>query len=129
MKLKLVRTHPKADYIIGDFYVDGALFSNSLERPWKNNETDISCIPIGIYNVQMLYSPHFNRDLPHLVDVPNRDHIMIHSCNFVHELLGCVGVGQNKIKGGLINSRDASDRLNIIITASSDPVTIEITNS
>ena len=40
-----------------------------------------------------------------LVDVPGRDAIQIHSANYVSQLEGCIALGMNKTKDGVIASR------------------------
>jgi len=65
----------------------------TLELPWKNNQHDISCIPIGSYDCQWTFSPHLNRYTYEVLNVPNREGIRIHSGNFVSDLLGCIALG------------------------------------
>ena len=89
------------------------------ELPWRDNAPDVSCIPIGTYEAILLYSPHFNRSLFHLQDVPGRSNCMIHPANWMGdaskglkcELEGCIALGlaQNEIGGqeGLISSQAA----------------------
>ena len=64
----------------------------TLELPDKGNQRSISCVPEGEYDVVKRTSPgrgeHF-----HIKDVPNRTWILIHSANFVEQLLGCIAVG------------------------------------
>lgn len=64
----------------------------TLELPDLNNQPLISCIPKGIYVVKKRYSPKFGMHL-HILDVPNRDYILIHRGNFVREILGCILIG------------------------------------
>jgi hypothetical protein len=56
-------------------------------------------IPVGIYDLNFTYSPHFNRVMPHII-VPSRDAaaggdagIRIHWANFPAQLEGCIAVG------------------------------------
>ena len=78
---------------MGKLLIEGEPFCETLELPWIENEPDISCIPVGIYLVKMLMSPHFKVPMPHFLDVPGRTFIEIHGANSVHDLLGCIGVG------------------------------------
>lgn len=105
MRIKVVRTYPKTDYIIGNMYVDGEWFCNTLERPWLNNQPQVSAIPTGTYIVYLTYSAKFSRILPLVMDVPRRSGIRIHAANKVSELQGCIAVGENKVKGMVLNSR------------------------
>lgn len=73
-----------------------------LERPWKNNEREISCIDLGLYPVEYRISP-LTKSLTkgkhektfEIMDVDGRDDIMIHIGNFVKNSLGCVLTGMS----------------------------------
>lgn len=64
----------------------------TLELPDLNNQSRISCIPKGEYEVikrnSAKYGDHF-----HILNVPNRSYILIHNANYVRQLLGCIAVG------------------------------------
>jgi len=64
----------------------------TLELPDKGNERRVSCIPEGEYEVIKRWSEKYG-DHFHILDVPNRDYILIHNANYVDQLLGCVAVG------------------------------------
>lgn len=64
----------------------------TLELPDKNNQSRISCIPCGEYEVIKRWSEKYGNHF-HILDVPDRDYILIHSANYFHQLLGCVAVG------------------------------------
>ena len=112
MKLELKRMFFKDTYTIGQLFVDGQYFCDTLEdvpRAVKvQNET---CIPTGDYQVSIDFSNRFQRDMPHVLDVPGFDGIRIHSGNTDKDTDGCILVGQNKIKGEVINSRDTFNKL------------------
>ena len=59
----------------------------------------------------MRYSPKYQKVLPLLLDVPNFTGIRIHSGNTQLDSLGCIIVGENKVKGRVINSRKTMDKL------------------
>lgn len=72
----------------------------TLELPWKNNENNISCIPSNsAYPCKYTRSNRLSEAAGHdvftyeILNVPHRTGIRFHSCNFVHQLLGCVGLG------------------------------------
>jgi len=67
--------------------------SLALERGWRNNENNVSCIPKGIYDVVLEYSPRFNQDLWEIKGVPNRSECKFHSANYWHQLNGCIALG------------------------------------
>ena len=64
----------------------------TLELPDRNNQRRISCIPEGEYTVIKRHSAKY-KDHFHILDVPNRDYILIHPVNYVRQLLGCIGAG------------------------------------
>lgn len=127
MILSIRRIFKKENYIIGDMFIDGQYFCDTLELPDKNNQPFISCIPVGEYDIKLSWSQHFQKDLPHVLNVPNRSNILIHPANHPKELLGCIAVGRNTIKGGLSESRFYSDMLNRLIANETDGVKLIIT--
>lgn len=62
----------------------------TLERPWLDNKTSISCIPKGTYKLAVTYSNKFKKDLIQILDVPNRAGIRIHPGNSIEDTTGCV---------------------------------------
>lgn len=50
------------------------------ELPWRENETNYSCIPAGRYTVTIRQSPRFGT-VYHLRDVEGRTYILMHSGN------------------------------------------------
>ena len=68
---------------LGTFAIPSVMFScYSLELPWKYNQTDISCVPDGIYRVVFEYSEHFKGRRYELKDVPERSECKFHKGNF-----------------------------------------------
>lgn len=105
MELLLKRIFKGPKYTIGKLYVDGKYFCNTLEDAVRKakipNET---AIPYGTYKVIVNMSPKFKRLLPRLLDVPGFDGILIHRGNTPSDTSGCILVGENKVKGRVINS-------------------------
>jgi hypothetical protein len=83
----------------------------TLERPWKNNVPNTSCVPKGIYRVHYSWSVKFLKYTYELLNIPNRSGIRIHSANFYSELLGCISLGtdysdiNHDTKLDILNSR------------------------
>lgn len=79
--------------VFGD---DGKLLfsSVSLERGWRNNEPNVSCIPPGEYPVKLEHSNRFKKKLWEIKDVPNRSECKFHAANYWFQLNGCVALGQ-----------------------------------
>jgi len=86
-----------------------------LNDPGEQKVYSQTCIPRGRYRVTMEMSPHFGRRLPYLHDVPGFTGILIHNGTNPGHTLGCVLVGENKVKGGLVNARHWSDLINKMI--------------
>ena len=89
MELELIRTYyPAATN--GKILHQDRLMMYSIELPWKNNHTRVSCIPEGKYELVKRWSPKFNRHLQ-IMNVPGREYILIHPANeALHELKGCI---------------------------------------
>ena len=67
--------------------------SLALERGWRNNENNVSCIPAGVYTCKLEYSNKFNKMLWEIKDVPNRAECKFHAANYWNQLNGCVALG------------------------------------
>ena len=65
----------------------------TLELPDLCNAKRKSCIPAGIYNVEIRRSKRFKLHF-HITNVENRDFILIHAGNYFTDILGCVLVGR-----------------------------------
>lgn len=72
----------------------------TIENPWKQNKTYVSCIPEGTYDLAMRVSPVVQRTSRgryeegwEVIDVPDRTYIMFHIANTADDVEGCIGVG------------------------------------
>ena len=68
-------------------------FVLTLERPWQENQTGVSCIPAGQYRCRRVRSPKFGITFE-VCDVPGRSHILFHAGNTLDETEGCILVGE-----------------------------------
>ena len=88
----------------------------TLELPWKNNQHQISCIPIGTYYVHKNNIPKFGKHL-YFTSVPNRSGILVHAGNYTSQILGCILVGStfadlnHDSTTDIINSRLTIDKI------------------
>lgn len=149
MELLLKRVAKKDTYTIGKLYVDGKYIADTLEDRDRGLRQDMSleeikkikvygqtAIPTGTYKIDMnTVSPKFkNRSwakpwegkLPRLINVPGYEGVLLHVGNQAQDSLGCVLVGQNKVKGQVINSTATFSKLMSILLKDRDNITITI---
>lgn len=123
MELRIKRKFLGENYTVGDLFVDGKFFCNTLEDAnrdinkngrFDNGETKVygkTCIPFGKYRIELKMSPRFKRLLPRLLNVPSFEGVLIHRGNTVSDTSGCVLVGMNTTKGKVVNSTVYEKRL------------------
>lgn len=99
MHIQILRQEHSDKQTLGYLYIidnEEILFScNTLELPWRDNQSNISCVPIGEYKCVLEYSDRFERDLWELKDVPNRSECKFHSANYFKQLNGCIALGDS----------------------------------
>jgi hypothetical protein len=106
MKAEIVRTYqPKQT--IGELLIDGTEFCKTLELKWLDNTRNKSCIPEGTYKVVKRLA-HEKRKYNHfhVLNVPDRSYILIHTGNYSRQILGCILVGDKHVdmdKDGLVD--------------------------
>jgi hypothetical protein len=139
MELILNRRFLGEDYTIGMLSIDGEYFCDTLEDKDRAltqatpldeiRKTKIpheTAIPTGVYKVIVNLSPAKKRLLPRLLDVPGFSGILIHRGNTKHDSSGCILVGENKVKGKVINSTQYEKRLVEILSETKENITIKI---
>ena len=122
MVLLLKRIYKGNKYTIGKLYIDGEWFCDTIEDVVRSLPKDCShtpkgrkceckekvygetAIPAGTYKVILSYSNRFKRILPELLNVPHFLGIRIHRGNTEQDSAGCIILGENKVKGKVINS-------------------------
>ena len=71
----------------------------TVERPWLNNERNVSCVPAGRYGLRktMFYrgtdSTTDDYEVYQLLNVPGRSLIKIHRGNTMLDVKGCIALG------------------------------------
>ncbi len=127
LDIEVIRKYFKDFYTIGKMYVNKEYHCDTLEDPVRdlsdiNHDGDFddngegkiygqTAIPYGTYRVLVNYSPKLKRRLPILLDVTGFTGIRIHSVNTAKNTEGCIGIGQNKSKGRLVNGPYYETRL------------------
>lgn len=100
----------------------------TLELPNKNNQKEVSCIPIGTYIVVPFNSPSKGKCFL-LKDVPNRSMIEIHKGNFYTDILGCILVGSKFTdinNDGLLDVVSSGITLDKLLNLAEDGFTLTI---
>jgi len=127
MEIVVDRRWKRDTYTIGNMYINGKFFSNTLEDKDRDLTSIMTleeigekkvygqtAIPIGTYEVKMTYSNRFNSrawgkkydgKVPELVNVKGFGGVRIHPGNKAADTLGCILVGKNSIKGMVTNSQ------------------------
>ena len=95
---------------------EGKIICLTIELPWKNNETKVSCIPEGKYFIKKRYSKKFQWHLE-VLDVQNRSFILFHPANnALQELNGCIAPVTKFSGPGLgLQSRNAFAKLKNLV--------------
>lgn len=130
MKLLLKRRYLGPDYTIGSLLVNGVKLCDVIEDKVRDHNMDgdlddpgeqkvfgETAIPYGVYDVDLTMSPKFKRVLPLIQNVPHFTGIRIHRGNTAKDSHGCPLVGENKVKGKVINSTKWELKLVEIILA------------
>lgn len=110
LNLRVERLWLNEDYTIGRMFIDDKYFCNTLEDKVRDltkekKVPEHTAIPYGKYKVVITYSAKFKKDLPLLLNVPYFEGIRIHAGNTADDSAGCILLGENKVKGKVLNSR------------------------
>ncbi len=138
MELLIKRIARRKDYTIGNLFVNGKLFCQTVEDrdrdlnrngKFDDGEAKVyaeTAIPNGRYRVTMkVQSPKFSQKagykwwcpdgrygmLPRLLDVPSFEGILIHAGSTARSSAGCIIVGRNTVVGGVTESMATCKRL------------------
>lgn len=127
MELLLKRIARKEKYTIGQLYIDGEYFCDTLEDTDRGLSQEaglavcrrkkipgVTAIPTGRYRVLTnVVSPRFSKfkqyefcggRLPRIINVPAFEGVLIHIGNYPKDTEGCVLVGRNTVKGAVMES-------------------------
>lgn len=82
---------------------DISFFCYTMEPPWRDNRTSVSCIPPGEYLVAIRHSPKYGK-IFHIKNVAGRSYVLIHGGNVGGDsekglkthTQGCILLGQKR---------------------------------
>jgi len=114
INLLIIRDTFTDESTIGELFVNGERFCDTLELPYKDNQRSISCIPAGEYKVRLRYARESaTRNYLHLLvqEVKDRSYILFHRGNTAKDTRGCILVGQGTQQNIVYNSTLAMDLL------------------
>lgn len=135
MILTLKRIYTCSTYTIGHLYIDGSYIcdtiedtdrmldsSMSIEQIAKIKVKGMTAIPTGRYKVLMnIISPKYSKSkyymnickgrVPRLANVPGYQGVLIHVGNTAADTEGCLLLGYNKVKGQVISSKVAFEKV------------------
>ena len=149
MEILIKRIAKLPKYTIGKMYINGNYFSDTLEDTDRHLTQHMpleeiqskkvygkTAIPTGSYSITLdVISPKFkNRSwakpwkckLPRLLNVPGYEGVLIHVGNKPEDTLGCILVGENKVKGQVVNSVSTFNKLMYILTENKEDINIKI---
>lgn len=139
MRLELRRIAKKPTYTIGRLYINEEYFCDTIEDTDRGLNSCMTleevkakkvkgktAIPTDTYRVKITYSPRFKKDMPLIENVVGFDGIRIHSGNTAEDTEGCIIVGENKVVGKVINSKETYNKLFSILLQDKNNLSIII---
>lgn len=137
-------------YTIGKLFINNKYQMDVLEDPDRGLRQDMTleeikkrkiygdtAIPTGTYNITLdVVSPKFkdkiwakpyDGKIPRLLNVPGFEGVLLHPGNTASDSYGCLLVGENKVKGQVINSQSTFHRLmDMLLNVRNEEITITI---
>ncbi len=99
----------------GSMVIDDNLTIYTVEDAWRENASNVSCIPVGTYQCSPRFYNRGGYPAIHIKNVPGRSHILIHRGNTELDVQGCVVTGMKlgfiKNRWAVADSRTAFDLL------------------
>ena len=150
MKILLDRFFKGPKYTVGYLYIDGKYFCDTIEDVDRGllNSMPLSeiiakkipsktAIPRGTYKITLdVVSPKYSKrdyyikvckgKVPRILNVKGFEGILLHTGNSEESSAGCIILGENKVKGKVINSRVTFEKFYKELLKDKDNITIEI---
>lgn len=118
MKLSLLRETFTKESTGGILTIDNEFFCYTLEDTDRLLENTPhakvygkTAIPRGTYPVTIDFSPKYQRNMPHILNVPGFEGIRIHKGNYPKDTEGCILVGQKRAPDAVLESKLAFNKL------------------
>ena len=111
--LLLIRDSFTDKSVIGKLYLNSEFYGHTLELAWKENQKRISCIPKGVYEVKKRHTEKskYKYEHLHILDVPDRELILMHIGNYPKNSKGCILLGNTRALNFVGDSRKAFYKL------------------
>lgn len=129
MIITIQRKYKKKDYTIGNMYIDGVFFCNTLEDTDRGLCSDMpiteikrvkiyakTAIPTGTYELDVVTWPKYKIKVPMILAVPGYSGILIHNGTNHEHTAGCPLVGINNVVGGLTRGKEYMNKLTEIVS-------------
>lgn len=151
MQLLLKRIARKPSYTIGKLYINGKYQCDTVEDTDRGLSDKMSvdeikskkvygetAIPVGTYKISLdVVSPKYSKQqfyltnanggrVPRLMGVKGFDGVLIHVGNTAKDSLGCILVGQNKVVGQVVNSKETFKSLYKELLKDRNNITLKI---
>lgn len=150
MKILLDRFFKGPKYTVGHLYIDGKYFCDTIEDVDRGLLDSMSlseikakkipsktAIPRGTYKITLdVVSPKYSKrdyyikvckgKVPRILNVKGFEGILLHTGNTEEDSTGCIILGENKVKGKVINSRVTFEKFYKELLKDKDNITIEI---
>lgn len=150
MKILLDRFFKGPKYTVGHLYIDGKYFCDTIEDVDRGllNSMPLSeikakkipsktAIPRGTYKITLdVVSPKYSKrdyyikvckgKVPRILNVKGFEGILLHTGNSEESSAGCIILGENKVKGKVINSKVTFEKFYKELLKDKDNITIEI---
>lgn len=107
----------KEGFTLGGLFLGNARIGYTVEDEDRHLEIGgekvygKTAIPRGRYRVVVDFSHRFQKNLPHILEVPGYEGVRIHGGNRAEQSLGCVLVGQIRTADGVANCAPVVQRV------------------
>lgn len=104
MEITIIREYQTSDATLGRLLVDGEEFCYTLEDLQRKEKIrGKTAIPCGRYKVIVDFSNRFQKELPHILDVPNFTGVRFHGGNTAEDTEGCPLLAKSRTKDRIYN--------------------------